>query len=119
MPRSPRRLQHTQVRRAFGADDHHPARPGTLATPEPGADTVVVRFLDDRSTAVVGVSDPARLAETLTRTDLCRWRDEPLVLVNPFYRVLGVATGPATPPQHLVVLVGVPPRGRRGRGVDG
>ncbi len=41
----------------------------------------------------------------LERDDLCRLRDEPLVMVNERYGVLAVATGPATPPSNLAMLI--------------
>lgn len=91
----------TQVRRAFLDDAEH-ARPATLA----GVDgsVVEVRYLDG-TTAALTVCDPARFAEVADRDDLCRLGGRPLLLVNTSYRVVAVATGPATPPSQLTVSI--------------
>lgn len=97
------RLHHIQVKRAFLDDAEHRARPAQLIATDQGA--VQVRYLDDGTTGTVTVADPARLDAILARTDLCRVDDKPLLLVNTTYRVLGIATGPASPPPQLRVLI--------------
>ena len=97
------RLHHIQVKLAFLDDDEHRARPAQLVSA--GQGTAQIRYLDDGTTGSVTVTDPARLDATLARTDLCRIDDKPLLLVNITYRVLGIATGPATPPARLQVAI--------------
>ena len=91
-----------QVSRAFLDDIDHRARPARLESVE--GEVVVIRNLDDTTTQVT-VTDPKRLAKVLARPDVCRLRDLPLLLVNEHYGLLGIATGPATPPSRLEVLI--------------
>jgi len=91
----------TQVRRAF-LTDNSKARPATISSVD--GDLVELHELDGTATSVQ-VHDATRLAEVLEREDLCRARDLPLVMVNTQHRVLAVATGPATPPAKLAVLI--------------
>lgn len=95
------RLGHQQVRAAFGADPDRPAVPGTIAGVD--GDEVEVRHVDGRVERVT-VDDPDRLGDVLGRDDLCRLDGRPLVLTNVDLGVLGVATGPPTPPPRLEVL---------------
>jgi hypothetical protein len=94
-------VHHIQVKLAF-LDDADDARPATL-TGVAGHD-VSVRYLDG-STATVTVCHPERFAGVVERDDLCRLGGQPLLLVNTTYRVLAVATGPATPPSKLAVQI--------------
>ena len=94
-------LQHLQVKLAFGFDEDHPARPATLVAA--GHDTVEIGYLDG-TTGTFTIADPERLAEVLTRHDVCRLHGRPLLLVNTHHGVLGIATGPAAPPSRLEVL---------------
>ena len=100
-PSPPRLLPHGLVRHALGADPDHPARPAAIVTVD--AVAVGLQFLDGSGT-VVFVQDSARLDRILARDDVCRLGDHPLCLVNEFHGVLGIATGPATPPARLEVL---------------
>jgi len=97
-------LHHIQVRQAFvaGRDPDHPARIATLVAAEDAS--VLIEHLDGSHEAVT-VHQPERLAAVLDRDDLCTLRGRPLLLVNTHYRVLAIATGPATPPARLEVLV--------------
>ncbi len=90
------------IQRAFRDDLAHPARPAAVVTVD--AHAVGLRFLDGSET-VVAVQDAERLHRVLARVDLCRLGEHPLCLVNEFYPVLGIATGPAAPPSRLVVLL--------------
>lgn len=91
----------TQVRLAFLQDAEN-ARPATLTGIH--GNIVSVRYLDG-TTAIVTVCDPDRFAGVVNRDDLCRLGGQPLLLVNTSYRVLAVATGPASPPSKLAVLI--------------
>ena len=48
-----------------------------------------------------GLQRVGEIGELLARDDLCRLRDRPLLLVNTYYRVLAIATGPSSPPSQL------------------
>lgn len=96
----PERLHWIQVKLAFGPEGKEPARPATLVTID-GAD-VRVRYLDGTE-EIIQVVEPDRLARLLDSEDLCRLDGQALLLVSTAYRVLGVATGPATPPAQLRV----------------
>lgn len=108
MPSRPRRLttrpdqvHPTQARCAFLTDNDQ-AVPALLRSLR--ADRVELVGLDGSvSTVVVHQAD--RLARVLDRDDLCRVRDQPLVMVNRHHRVLAVATGPASPPPQLAMLI--------------
>lgn len=90
-----------QVRLAFLTDNAQ-ARPALLHSLD--GDRVELYGLDgNEHTVQVHRSD--RLATVLERDDLCRLRGEPLVMVNERYGVLAVATGPATPPSRLAMLI--------------
>ena len=90
-----------QVRLAFLTDNDQ-ARPALLRSVD--GDRVELRGLDG-SEHTVRVHQGDRLAAVLDRHDLCRLRGEPLVMVNERYGVLAVATGPATPPSKLAMLI--------------
>lgn len=96
----PGRLYIPQVRRAFGPEGDQPARPATLL--DTNGANVRVRYLDGTE-ETIQVLDPGRLEQLLDGDDLCRLDGRPLVLVSTRYRVLAVATGPATPPPQLKV----------------
>lgn len=96
-------LHHTQVRRALGPDARPRARLATI-TNAPGDGHVSVRFLDG-TTTTVNVADAARLTATLDRADLCRLNGQPFILLSTHNGVLAVATGPAAPPDRLVVTL--------------
>lgn len=95
-------LHHIQVKLAFLTDQEHRARPAALTAVD--GDTVTISYLDGAAETVV-VNEPERLADVLARDDLCRIQGHPLLLVNTHYRVLGIATGLATPPSKLEVLI--------------
>jgi len=90
-----------QVKLAFLTDNGQ-ARPARLTSVD--GDLVELHQLDGTTTSV-RVHDAVRLAHVLGRDDLCRLRGLPLVMVNQQHRVLAVATGPATPPSKLAVLI--------------
>ena len=92
------RLHWIQVKLAFGNEGREPARPVTLVDVDGSTVRIRRRDLTERAIEVV---EPDRLAEVLASEDLCRLDGEPLLLVNTCYRVLGVATGPATAPRQL------------------
>ncbi len=109
MTRQPRRrpapkriLHHTQVRLAFLADQVHKACPAVLTSVE--GNIVSIHYLGGE-TARLSVGDPERLAGVLAGHDLCRVQEHPLLLVNTHHGVLGVATGPSSPPSQLEVLI--------------
>lgn len=91
----------TQVRLAFLTDNDQ-ARPALLRSLD--GDRVGLCGLDG-SEHTVRVHHVDRLAAVLERDDLCRLRGEPLVMVNERYGVLALATGPATPPSKLAMLI--------------
>ena len=91
----------TQVRLAFLTDNDQ-ARPALLRSLD--GDRVGLCGLDGTE-RTVRVHQAERLAVVLDRDDLCRLRDEPLVMVNERYGVLTVATGPVTPPSKLAMLI--------------
>jgi hypothetical protein len=90
-----------QVRLAFLTDNAE-ARPALLRSVD--GDRVELCGLDGTE-RTVRVHQSDRLAAVLDRDDLCRLRGEPLVMVNERYGVLAVATGPATPPSKLAMLI--------------
>lgn len=94
-------VHHIQARRAFLTDADQ-TRPALLHSLQ--GDRVELRGLDG-SVTTLRVHQADRLARVLERDDLCRVRGEPLVMVNPQYRVLAVATGPATPPPNVAMLI--------------
>ncbi|MFV0318503.1 MAG: hypothetical protein ACK5O2_16265 [Microthrixaceae bacterium] len=94
----PERLHWIQVKLAFGKEGREPARPATLVAVE-GAE-VRVRYRDG-SEDILEVVEPDRLGDLLDSAELCRLDGEVLVLVNTYYRVLGVATGPSEAPEQL------------------
>lgn len=94
----PENLHVIQVKLAFGNEGRVRARPATLV--EVDEEHVTVHYLDG-SEETVDVVRPDRLGELLARDDLCRLRDRPLLLVNTYYRVLAIATGPSSPPSQL------------------
>lgn len=66
--------------------------------------TVSVARVPDGSVNAFTIARPDAFAATLGRDDLTLLDDAPLVLLNPAYGVLGVATGPPTPPPRLSVV---------------
>lgn len=94
----PERLHWIQVKLAFGNEGKEPARPARLI--EVDEAHVRVHYLGGAEEALE-VVEPARLADLLGRDDVCRHQGQPLLLVSTCYRVLGVATGPPTPPSQL------------------
>ena len=94
-------VHHIQARLAFLTDNAQ-ARPALLRSVD--GDRVELCRLDGTE-HTVRVHQAVRLAVVLERDDLCRLRDEPLVMVNERYGVLAVATGPATPPSKLAMLI--------------
>lgn len=90
-----------QARLAFLTDNAE-ARPALLRSVHD--DRVELCGLDGTE-RTLSVHHADRLADVLERNDLCRLRSEPLVIVNERYGVLAVATGPATPPSKLAMLI--------------
>ena len=97
----PDQVHHIQARLAFLADNAQ-VRPALLRSVD--GDTVELCGLDGTE-STVRVHHAGRLAAVLERDDLCRLRGEPLVMVNRQYGVLAVATGPATPPSKVAMLI--------------
>jgi hypothetical protein len=95
-------LSHGQAQIAFSSDGDSPARPAILVETE--GDSITVRYFDN-STDTFSVFKADRLAAVFARDDLCRFREQPFLLVNRRYGALGVATGPATVPSRLEVLM--------------
>ncbi len=94
----PERLHWIQVKLAFGNEGREQARPATLVEVDDAH--VAIRYVGG-SDETVEVVEPARLAELLARDDVCRLDGQPLLLVNTYYRVFGLATGPSTAPPQL------------------
>ena len=93
-------VHHGQVSRAFGpGGGSYVAR--LVATRD---STARVARVPDGSVISFEIARPDAFAATLERDDLTLLDDAPLVLVSPAYGVLGVATGPATPPPSLSVV---------------
>lgn len=97
----PDQVHPIQVKLAF-LEDAGEARPALVSSFE--GEVLQLRELDGSASAV-RVHGAARLAEVLGRDDLCRVQGLAFVLVNEQYRVVAVATGPATPPSPLSVLI--------------
>jgi hypothetical protein len=95
-------LSHGQAQIAFSSDGDSPARPAILVETE--GDSITVRYFDN-STDTFSVFKADRLAAVFAREDLCRFREQPFLLVNRHHAALGVATGPATVPSPLEVLL--------------
>ena len=95
-------LSHGQAQIAFSSDGDSPARPAILV--ELDGASITVRYFDN-STDTFSVFKADRLAAVFARKDLCRFREQPFLLVNRHYGALGVATGPATVPSRLEVLM--------------
>lgn len=96
----PERLHWIQVKLAFGNEGREPARPATLA--DLHGESLRIRYRDGTE-ETVEVVEPERLQALLDTEEVCMLDGEPLLLVNTSYRVLGVATGPLTPPAQLRV----------------
>jgi hypothetical protein len=90
-----------QVRLAFLTNNAE-ARPALLRSVD--GDRVELCGLDG-SEYSVRVHQSDRLTAVLERGDPCRLHGESLVMVNERYGVLAVATGPATPPSSLAMLI--------------
>lgn len=95
-------FSHGQAQIAFSSDGDSPARPAILVETE--GDSITVRYFDN-TTDTFSVFKADRLAAVFARADLCRFREQPFLLVNRHYGALGVATGPATVPSRLEVLL--------------
>jgi hypothetical protein len=95
-------LSHGQAQIAFSSDGDSPARPAILVETE--GESVTVRYFDN-STDTFSVFKADRLAAVFARADLCRFREQPFLLVNRHHGALAVATGPATVPSPLEVLL--------------
>lgn len=95
-------LSHGQAQIAFSSDGDSPALPAILV--ELDGASVTVRYFDN-STDTFSVFKADRLAAVFAREDLCRFREQPFLLVNRHHAALGVATGPATVPSPLEVLL--------------
>ena len=95
-------LSHGQAQIAFSSDGDSPARPAILVETE--GDSITVRYFDN-DTDTFSVFKADRLAAVFARDDLCRFREQPFLLVNRHHAALGVATGPATVPSRLEVLM--------------
>lgn len=95
-------LSHGQAQIAFSSEGDSPARPAILVETE--GDSITVRYFDN-STDTFSVFKADRLAAVFARDDLCRFREQPFLLVNRHHAALGVATGPATVPSRLEVLL--------------
>lgn len=98
---SPDQVHPIQARLAFLTEREH-AQPVLIRSVE--EDRLELLYLD-RSERAVRVHQADRLATVLERDDLCRLQGLPLAMVNLSRRVLAVATGPATPPRRIEVLV--------------
>ena len=95
-------LSHGQAQVAFSSEGDSPALPAILV--ELDRESVTVRYFDN-STDTFSVFKADRLAAVFAREDLCRFREQPFLLVNRHHAALGVATGPATVPSRLEVLM--------------
>jgi hypothetical protein len=95
----PKHLHHGQVSRAFKAGNG--AYPARVVSHD--GSTVVLERVPDGPAAAFAVALPDELEATLAREDVTRLQGSPLALVSPSYGVLGIATGPATPPARLNV----------------
>ena len=93
------RVHHIQARRAFrpGGESYAGRLVSALYS-----EALVARLSDDVQVALV-VARPERLAAVLRRADVSLIETAPLVLVSEAYGVLGIATGPASPPAQLRV----------------
>ena len=98
------KIHPTQVRKAFGEDHEHPASLATFFSID--ADTATLNLLDGTEVTVT-VIEPDQFGASLKRRDVCRLNGSPLLLVNEWYRVIGVAVGPTGPPDRLEVHWGV------------
>lgn len=96
----PERLHWIQVKLAFTDEGREPARPARLVHVD--GPVVHVRYLDG-SKETIEVVEADRLERLLGSPDICRVQGDPLVLVNTYYEVLGLATGPPEPPRQLKV----------------
>jgi hypothetical protein len=97
----PTHVHHIQARKAFGPDGG--AYVGRLVAYENSTALVERVPRGPVDTFVVARADD--FATTLTRDDLTQLDGAPLVLVNATYNVLGIATGPATPPERLSLIL--------------
>ena len=96
----PERLHWIQVKLAFTSEGREPARPGRLVGVE--GPELRVAYLDG-SEETIEVVEAERLRHLLEAADICRIKGDPMVLVNTYYRVLGLAAGPPEPPRQLKV----------------
>ena len=93
-----------EARLAFGGDRDHAAIPGRIVGIDGDAGVVA---LANGWWVTVAIEDPRYFA-ALQRTDLTRYQGRELVvLVNPHYRLVGLAFGPADVPRRLAVRFGV------------
>ncbi|MCJ7671786.1 MAG: hypothetical protein MUP67_07025 [Acidimicrobiia bacterium] len=93
-------VHHGQVSRAFKQEaGAYLAR--LVAHEDSGA---LLERVPDGPAVALEIARPEEFAAVLDRDDLTLLDGAPLVLVGPAYGVVGVATGPATPPAHLSVV---------------
>lgn len=96
----PERLHWIQVKLAFTNEGREPARPGRLVAVD--GPELKVRYTNGVE-ETIEVVEADRLGRLLESDDICRLDCDPLVLVNTYYRVLGLAAGPPEPPRQLKV----------------
>ena len=102
-PRDESRRTHVhpiQVSRAFGPG----GRAFVARLVDTDGATARVAAVTDGSVTTLTIGRPDALATVLERDDLTLLDGAPLVLVAPRHGVLGVATGPPTPPERLAVV---------------
>ena len=102
----PRQVHPIQVRRAFGGDPEHTPEFAELIAI--GGTTVQLRTLHGGVVHHVIVFDRERLQALVEREDVCRLTQGlPITLLSSHYRVMAVAVGPASLPDHVEVNYGI------------
>jgi len=103
-PLSPvRRIHPIAVRRAFGGDPEHPPCAGRIIGCD--GDALIVSL--PTGWASVEIDDPA-FGAALERKDLSRYEGhEPVVLLNAYYGLIGLAIGPAAAPRRLEISLAI------------
>jgi hypothetical protein len=97
----PTHVHHIQAGKAFGPDGG--AFVGRLVAYY--ATSALVERVADGSVDTFVVARPNDFTTTLRRDDLTQLDGAPLVLVNALFNVLGIATGPATAPEMLSLVL--------------